>query len=107
MRRMLIMLGLALLTAGCGQRMGESPKRNPLDHSPMFANGAAARPPVAGTVAQDDGAATRPAVLDLGLLQHGRERFEIFCSPCQWLCRAWGRARRAARLSASARPPFG
>lgn len=86
MRRVLVIVGLALLTAGCQQRMADNPKRDPLSTSPLFADQASARPPVAGTVAQDDdtsGTATAlPAALDLGLLQHGRERFEIFCTPC-------------------------
>lgn len=85
MRRALAMLAILAL-AGCDQKMAEMPKRNPLDTSPLFADGAADRPPVAGTVATDADLAPQPAalpaVLPLALLQHGQDRFNVFCSPC-------------------------
>lgn len=71
--------------------------------SPLFADGRAMRPPVAGTVARgelDDDvhfergvvqgpggggwASTFPAEVDVTVdfVRYGRERFEIFCTPC-------------------------
>ena len=82
-----VLTGLALLVlAGCDQKMADMPKRNPLDTSPLFADGAADRPNVPGTVATDTELAAQPAslpaALPLPLLQHGQDRFNIFCSPC-------------------------
>lgn len=85
MTRILAMLALLPLLAACDQKMADAPKRNPLDTSPLFADGAAARPEIAGTVATDTPLTeptALPAALPLALMQHGRERFNIFCSPC-------------------------
>ena len=75
-----------LLVAGCEQKMANSPQLKALDTSPLFADGAAARPEIAGTVATDADLApvseALPAALPLGLLQHGQDRFNVFCSPC-------------------------
>ena len=75
-----------LVVAGCDQKMANMPKRMPFDTSPMFSDGAAGRTPVAGTVASDDDVAPQPsalpAALPLGMLQHGQDRFNVFCSPC-------------------------
>jgi len=75
-----------LLVAGCDQKMADMPKRNPLDPSPLFSDGAAGRPEIAGTVAADADLAPQPAALPaalpLALLQHGQDRFDVFCSPC-------------------------
>lgn len=85
MIRALVILPLLVL-AGCDQKMAEMPKRTPLDTSPMFADDAADRPEVAGTVANDADLAPQPvalpAALPLGMLQHGQDRFNVFCSPC-------------------------
>ncbi len=81
-------LGLValLVLAGCDQKMADQPKRGPLATSPLFADGAATRPPVDDTVATDADLAAIPAALPdpipLGLMQDGRDRFEVFCSPC-------------------------
>ena len=75
-----------LVLAGCDQKMADMPKRGPLDTSPLFSNGAAARPEIEGTVAADANLGPQPdalpAALPLGLLQHGQDRFNVFCSPC-------------------------
>ena len=85
MRRALAILPLLVL-AGCDQKMAEMPKCAPLDTSPLFADGAADRPEVPGTVAADADLAPQPAALPaalpLALLQHGQDRFNVFCSPC-------------------------
>jgi mono/diheme cytochrome c family protein len=75
-----------LLVAGCEQKMADSPQRKPLDTSPLFSDGAAARPEVAATVATDADLGpipdALPASLPLAMLQHGQDRFNVFCSPC-------------------------
>jgi hypothetical protein len=77
---------LVLLLGGCEQKMTEMPRIDPLDATGLFSNGSGARVPPAGTVATDaalaPGRTALPAALSLDLLQRGRERFNIFCSPC-------------------------
>ena len=81
----LLLLSLLAL-CGCQQKMADMPRLDPLETSPLFADGAGARPPVPGTIRADadlsEPADGLPAALDLALLQRGRERFEIFCAPC-------------------------
>jgi mono/diheme cytochrome c family protein len=81
------------------QDMDNQPKFRAQQVNPLFADGRAMRPPVAGTVArgrlsEDDHfhrgivggqwATTFPAQVpvDMGLLERGRERFDIYCRPC-------------------------
>ena len=54
------------------------------DRSGFFANGASMRKPVVGTAARNGPvlAAAEPPVIDAALLARGRQRFDIFCSPC-------------------------
>ena len=101
-RRSAALLGAVLLligTAGCElrQAMYDQEKYEPLEASVFFADGMSFRSQVDGTVAQgqlrlDEHfyqgkiqgqlAATLPMVVDRQLLERGRERFNIFCSPC-------------------------
>lgn len=85
MRLTVVLIALVAL-AGCDQKMADQPKRGPLATSPLFPDDAAARPPVDGTVATDADLVPIPAALPnpipLALMQHGRDRFEVFCSPC-------------------------
>jgi mono/diheme cytochrome c family protein len=77
--------------------MFNQPRYGPLAPSRFFADGRSARPVPPGTFAYDqeyagdaiekgtsDGTfvASIPVAVDESLLQRGRERFEIFCSPC-------------------------
>jgi mono/diheme cytochrome c family protein len=93
---------LGLLTAcfwlvACQQKMADQPRYEPLQKSEFFDDQRASRPLVEGTVARGhldadeqlfsgkiDGepAKTFPFPIDRQILQRGRERFEIFCSPC-------------------------
>jgi hypothetical protein len=77
---------LALLVAGCEQKMADAPRRDPFETSPLFADGTSARVPPAGTVATDADlapvATALPAGLPMSMLQRGRDRYEIFCTPC-------------------------
>ena len=98
----------AMCLAGCDSKsdMGEQPKFKPNAPNPAFADGASARPLVAGVVPRDpaavpgnaylgvvaitpagsigtvDEAISNPRPIDAGLLDHGQQRFETFCSAC-------------------------
>jgi mono/diheme cytochrome c family protein len=80
--------------------MDNQPKYGAQDRNPIFADRRAMRPPVAGTVARGTvlgnagltaGRAGEgwieaiPLEVDTGILQRGRERYDIFCSPCHGL----------------------
>jgi mono/diheme cytochrome c family protein len=80
--------------------MDAQPSSKPQEASAVFADGRAMRPPVAGTVARGQLRADRarelgregeawvtalPVAMDRGLLERGRERYEIFCAPCHGL----------------------
>jgi len=90
MRRGAILFLAALAVAGCNdQSMTEQPKNDPLSPSNVWADGTSARPLPAHTVAltdlaRDAAVATPPPVTP-ALLQRGRERFEIYCTPCHGL----------------------
>lgn len=86
-----------LLAAGCDQRMADQPKRMPLSTSRFFADGRSSRPIVPGTVAQGqlaidrhltegrvgrEEADTFPFPITEEILERGRQRYDIFCSPC-------------------------
>jgi hypothetical protein len=88
---------LLLAAAGCRQDMHDQPKYKPLQSSRFFADGRASRPLLPGTVARghldDDehlhsGKAgdafvdSFPFSVTAGMLERGRERYDIFCSPC-------------------------
>ena len=79
------------------QDMDSQPKYKPQAGSPLFADGRAMRPPVAGTVEHaaivDNPALTTgrvgerwvdvlPVTADDVLLARGRQRYEVFCTPC-------------------------
>ena len=101
-RRPVTLFGAVLLligTAGCElrQAMYDQEKYEPLEASAFFADGMSFRSQVDGTVAQgqlmlDEHfyqgkiqgqlAETLPMAVDRQLLERGRERFNIFCSPC-------------------------
>jgi mono/diheme cytochrome c family protein len=88
---------LALASIGCRQDMHDQPKYEPYEKSAFFADGRSARPQVEGTVARgqlrEDAvlytgrqrgtlATALPIPLDQRTLRRGRERYDIFCSPC-------------------------
>ena len=87
----------ALLSAGCRQEMYDQHKKTALEGSSLFPDGRASRPSVPGTVARgelkldahlhtgrvDGKLATEfPFPVDRALLERGRERYGIFCTPC-------------------------
>jgi mono/diheme cytochrome c family protein len=92
---------LAAAAAGCRQDMHDQAKIEPLEASPWSADGRGSRKPVEGTVARGQlnadrvlhqGRAPTPSEDDLvdympfpathEVLARGRERYDIFCSPC-------------------------
>jgi len=92
----LIGCGLAILT-GCRQDMHDQPRYEPFEASTFFEDGRSSRPLVEGTVARghlrsdthfyrgtvDGELVTRfPYPITSEVLNRGRERYNIFCSPC-------------------------
>jgi mono/diheme cytochrome c family protein len=79
---------LALLVAGCDQNMEEQPAGRSYSTLPQL-GGSAMRPPPSGSVARDAAARAqaiqRKPELTAALLARGRERFDIYCSPCHGL----------------------
>jgi len=91
----LCLIGLCL--AGCQQEMANEPRYKPLAASPFFADGRASRDLVPGTVARSqepregplytghvgaEEATDLPLPLTPELLARGRERYNIYCTPC-------------------------
>jgi mono/diheme cytochrome c family protein len=79
--------------------MIEQPRYDPLEASDLFADGRSARQPVPGTVPYaGDSSPNAPALtglaengapyqgfpvsVDAALVQHGKERYNIYCIPC-------------------------
>lgn len=89
-------LGLVLI-AGCSQEMAEQPRYEPLEPSMFFTDGRSSRPLVEGTVARGhlrldellytgkvggELAEMLPFPVTHQLLERGRERYNIYCTPC-------------------------
>jgi len=95
-RILLGLSGAALLVfaAGCQirQDMADQPKNLPLSPSPFFEDGRSERPLIEntvarGSIAQDDLFVPKesnafPLPVTADLLERGRERYKIFCTPC-------------------------
>ncbi|MCC6407589.1 MAG: cytochrome c [Planctomycetes bacterium] len=93
----LLALAAAFLSAGCRQDMHDQPKLRGMRGSAFFADGRGMRPTVPGTVARGqlnddellhtgklDGKPSEvfPFEITRADLERGRERFEIYCTPC-------------------------
>jgi mono/diheme cytochrome c family protein len=81
-----LLVALTFLVAACGENMSEQGKIKPSRGSALFRDGRGARAEPEGTVARGDLArdaalATRPP-MTMALMERGRERFGIFCTPC-------------------------
>lgn len=91
---------LVLTATGCRQDMHDQPKYTAYKASDFFADQRSARPVVEGTIAQGhlnedellhtgrvggQPATVFPFVVDEALMRRGRERYDIFCSPCHGL----------------------
>jgi mono/diheme cytochrome c family protein len=74
---------LLVFLSGCekiARNMYDQPRYKPFAASTLFADGASARNSVPGTISTDP-PPQRPA-RTLTLLEHGRERYDIYCAPC-------------------------
>ena len=93
---MILACGL-LDVIGCRRDMQDQPKYKPLGASRFFADGRDSRPLPRGVIARDEldeddsfhtgtqnGSflETIPEPVSAALLQRGRDRFDIYCSPC-------------------------
>ena len=92
-------LGLLLVCAGCRLDMHVQPRYNPYDPTDFFGDGQSARLPVEGTFSRGElqlgpnelfytgkvngqPSEVFPFPVTKALVDRGRERFNIFCSPC-------------------------
>jgi hypothetical protein len=98
----LIAVCATLLMTGCRLDMQVQPRYNPYAPSNFFSDGRSERQPVAGTVARSDVVSGPEEVVYTGtlngqeinafpfpitraVLDRGRDRFNIFCTPCHGL----------------------
>ena len=97
MNRSLCLIAVAFLLAGCRQDMHNQPRYKPLAATGFFGDGRSARPEMEGTVARGhlhlDAARYTGKIADQDIdffpfpvaradVERGRERFDIYCSPC-------------------------
>jgi mono/diheme cytochrome c family protein len=99
---MLAAAALLLVCAGCRQDMHVQPRYNPFDPTDFFEDGQSARLPVAGTFPRGEltlgpeelvytgkvnGALAEafPFPITKEIMVRGRERFNIYCTPCHGL----------------------
>ena len=79
------MVALALPLAACNQNMEIQPKYSEYSRAPLF-RGTVLRNPPPGAVARDDltrdDEVRNKPPLSAELFARGRQRFDIFCSPC-------------------------
>ncbi len=85
MSRLLLIAALLAALAGCKREdmYTQNSLRN-WDRTTFFKDGTAMRHPVPGTVARDEpnGPAPEPTTIDAALLDRGKQRYDIFCTPC-------------------------
>jgi mono/diheme cytochrome c family protein len=90
-------LFLTLIAGACRQDMHDQPKYSAFEKTTFFPDGSSARTPIAGTVARgelrddpvlytgkenDESATAFPFPVDERVMARGRERFDVYCSPC-------------------------
>ena len=95
--RNIVIAVAALSIAGCNTDMWVQQKTAPLSQSDFFSDGQSARPLVPGTIPRghlrEDGVFYTgiengkwvdkiPVPVTMDLLKRGRDRFDIYCSPC-------------------------
>lgn len=82
----LCVMGVVGCLGGCKQDMDRQPRLSTYERAEAFANHSAARPLPSGVVARGDlarhEAEKNPPPITQKLIGRGRERFDIFCSPC-------------------------
>jgi mono/diheme cytochrome c family protein len=86
MTRIAIITFAFLLLAGCDQSMTQQNKYGTETPASLWSDNSSARPLPANTVAQGDLAldeiAANPPAATPALLARGRQRFDIYCTPC-------------------------
>ena len=85
MTRALVALTLLFPLAACDQ-MSQQPRYDSYEPSRLFADGKSMQAPPDGAISRDDPELRaelqqRPA-MSLALIERGRERFGIYCTPC-------------------------
>lgn len=100
LKRCALSLLLLAAAAGCRQDMHDQPKYTAYQRSEFFADERSARPLVEGTIAHGqlnedellhtgriggEHATTFPFAIDDAVMRRGRERYDIFCTPCHGL----------------------
>ena len=87
--RLTAILGIVLLPLAACDDMSDQPKYETMEDAPDFDHDQAARVPPEGTVARDElerqAAIAEPPKVTRALLDRGRDRFDIYCSPCHGL----------------------
>ena len=97
--RSFLVLALLAASSACTQRMSDQPRYEYLDRSSFFSDGRSARPLEYGVVPRGsltqqasflppDGKTfsdTLPLPVTSTLLHRGKQRYEIYCSPCHGL----------------------
>ena len=88
---------ILLFAIGCRQDMHDQPRYEPMEATPFFTDGRSVRPQVEGTVARGElfldehlytglvkgkPAERFPFPIELADMERGRERYDIFCTPC-------------------------
>lgn len=96
-KRLGLLIGLMCAVSACRQDMHDQPKLEPLEKNTFFSDQRASRPLVEGTVARGqlridehfytgkvngELVTTLPFAATKEVLERGRERYNIFCSPC-------------------------
>ena len=84
-RRLLLPLLAMLPLAACGEaNMDDQAKARSWDKNPFFPKEMTMRHPVAGTVPRLDPAreVPQPATITAALVERGRQRYSVFCTPC-------------------------
>ena len=89
MMRFALAVALTLPLAACGLSMTEQRKYTTYAPAALWPDGASARTLPDNVVAQGDverhGEETKPPEVSPALLERGRERFGIYCTPCHGL----------------------
>ncbi len=80
--RAVLLLATVLAAIACRQDMHDQPKYRPLRPSAFFPDGRASRPRIEDTVARGELATAEQPPTTAALLARGRERYDVFCSPC-------------------------
>src|SRR5262245_49125500 len=83
-----LILAFLPLLCSCTQQMADQPRYDPLQSSSFFSNGSSARPLPDGVIPHDYAVSdSKPAngfpfPLDKDFILRGRQRYDIYCSPC-------------------------